>query len=273
MKKVVIIIIAVLLVGTIGLVGVNMLGNTHDKENDFVPEAVEINDEIATSEDPEASDAENLFTEPDTSFSVDKQDIAEEAHMTDEEIEYQSQHLTPEAHDRYADRQPAEEIPVRGTGGAGGPSVSDENTLNAIDTDLFKGDAKKFVENFYTYDAKTLGNGGYKRSWAGMVSYNENMASILLISRFDDLWSANCSTYDEMYSRAYDVIPGEPYISHITHDNTIAVNVKFKVDSTQGIPPELDWEIRHVFQNEACVYFTSSGQVVDIRLQTSDIIS
>lgn len=160
------------------------------------------------------------------------------------------------------------DMPETARGSSGYVNQNDENILASIDKQKYMNDERTFVQNFFTYNSNTLRNGDYKRSWTGLVAYNPSEASELLQKHINDQWNYNCSTYPEFYSKASDVIVHEPYISHTTHDNSLAVGARLKVECTQDEPQSYEWDVCNVYLYDVAVYFDANGKIYDVRLQT-----
>lgn len=144
----------------------------------------------------------------------------------------------------------------------------DDNKLAAYDTKKLKQNAEKFIKAFTTYDAKSLSSGKYYESWEGFVLENNENASTLLQQHSNARWNTNSGTYSDILSKCVSIDKiGEPYVSHVTSDGTVAVPVTVTVKHNQGQPGELDWEVMGKYKCDYALYFDYAGNILDVRLQ------
>lgn len=142
----------------------------------------------------------------------------------------------------------------------------DSIMLSNVDQEKAKEIATRFARNFLTYDTASLRANNYKQGWVGDVQIC-NMNGDLLEAHMMDLWQTNTASYDNVYSHVTDVTADSVYISHGTHDDTVAVALTVIIDENQSQPGDMDWEYVNTNRVHYAVYMSSDLKVLDIRRQ------
>lgn len=167
--------------------------------------------------------------------------------------------MTPEEEEAYRSRPDAHES-------------EDALILSNVNQALAAQRAVDFIRAFCSYNTETLRSGAYKSSWGSYVHVTSDMGT-LLTQHMNERWIANTSTYPGVYHLVTAAVADSVYVSHATHNDTVAVSLTCIIDENQGEPGDMDWNIVNTVEAHYAVYMDADLNVVDVRRQDAKTIA